>query len=205
MVHARRTVSVHPVVQRIAIGALLFAAVGGAGAIIGCNAGDAGTEGETRPLRKEGRAGIFMIEGTERFHDGEWLKHGDFVFRDDRDEVISRGRYVDGFEDGPWTQTYEGGAKGQGSFTEGRRSGEWITFHRNGSQQDKGRYERGQRVGSWTSFRADKSLLRVAEYKAGKLEGLVVWYEADGKTVDQERSGTYRKGERSAPLPSARR
>ncbi len=193
------------VVPRIAAVALMLAALIGAGATLGCGASDDGTEGETRSLRKEGRAGILMIEGTERFHDGEWLKHGDFVFRDDRDEVISRGRYVDGFEDGPWTQTYEDGGKGQGSFTEGRRSGEWVTFHRNGSQQDKGRYVRGQRVGSWTSFRADKSLLRVAEYKAGKLEGLVVWYEADGKTVDTERSGTYRKGERSAPLPSARR
>ncbi len=87
----------------------------------------------------------------------------------------------------------------------GRRTGEWMTLHRNGRQQDRGRYDDGQRVGSWTSLRADGSLLRVAEYKAGKLDGRVIWYAPDGETIDEQRSGMHSKGQRIGPLSSARR
>ena len=167
--------------------------------------GPDGTEGETRPFQREGRAGLVIVEGTETYKDGEWRKHGDFVFRDDRGSVIATGRYVDGLEEGPWEQVYEDGATGRGSFVRGERSGPWETFHRRGGLQDKGTYDEGMRVGRWLSYRHDGKRLREAEYEKGELSGRVVWYGPDGQTIDYEQSGIYREGKRSKPLPEARR
>lgn len=173
-------------------------------AVAACG-GDAGTEGETRPFRREGRAGLVVVEGTETYRDGAWRKHGDFVFRDDLGDVIARGRYENGLEEGPWEQVYEDGASGRGSYAEGKRTGTWRTFHRSGSVQDVGAYDDGLRVGRWVSRRDDGTLLREAEYERGQLHGRVVWYGPDGSTIDYERSGVYRRGERAEPLPRAKR
>ena len=152
-------------------------------------------EGTSRPLTKEGRAGLASVIGTEIFRDGEWLKHGEFVFYDDGGDEIGRGHYKDGLEDGPWTRKYEDGCTGLGSFKEGRQSGLWQTFHRNGSLQDTGNYERGRRTGTWLSYRDDRTKLREAQYEDGVLNGQVTWFAEDGATVDKNRSGIYRDGE----------
>ncbi|MEM9379089.1 MAG: hypothetical protein AAGB93_03995 [Planctomycetota bacterium] len=170
----------------------------------GCG-GDDGEEGATRPFQSEGRAGIVLVEGTERYSRGEWRKHGEFVFRDDRGEVVSRGAYVDGLEDGPWEQVYEDGAVGRGAYVKGERTGPWTTHHRNGQPQDVGSYERGMRAGLWVSRRDDGTLLREAEYVDGELGGRVAWYGPDGTTIDYERSGRYRRGKRVGPLSTASR
>lgn len=171
-----------------------LALVGAAGAFLAC--GPSAREGETRPLVREGRAGIVTLEGAEVFSDGEWRKHGEFVFRDDRGEEIGRGRYVKGREEGPWTQRFEDGSYGEGEFSDGTRVGEWRYFHRNEALQDVGRYDRGFRTGTWRSFRSDGTKLRVAEYLEGELHGQVTWYLPDGETIDRSKSGEYRKGER---------
>lgn len=159
----------------------------------GC--GPSHEQGETRPLRKEGRAGLVSVEGAEQFQDGEWRKHGKFVFYDDSGEEISRGAYKNGLEDGPWTQRYEDGCRGVGAYAEGLREGPWRTFHRNGNLQDKGEYEAGLRTGLWLSYRDDGSKLREAEYSGGKLNGRVTYFKKDGRTVEPARSGTYEDGE----------
>lgn len=152
-------------------------------------------EGETRLMRKEGRVGLTSAEGTERFLDGKWQKHGEFVFYDEAGEEISRGLYRNGLEDGPWTQLYEDGCRGVGSFKEGWRQGAWQSFHPNGKLQDQGGYERGQRTGPWVSYRDDGSKLREAEYVKGKLNGRVRYFKKDGRSVEPERSGVYKEGE----------
>lgn len=166
---------------------------------LGACAGESAEEGATRPLTQEGPNGVLTAEGTERYEDGSWVKHGPFVFRDDRGEVVSTGSYEGGLEVGPWEQRYEDGSRGEGSFRAGRRSGPWRTFHPNGAAQDAGSYEDGLRVGEWTSHRADGTLLRRATYAEGQLEGPVTYFGPDGRTVDRERSGLYRAGERVGP------
>ncbi|MEE2940530.1 MAG: hypothetical protein VX460_09115 [Planctomycetota bacterium] len=175
--------------------ALILAA--GVGAL-GC--GPDTREGTLRRLREEGRAGIVTVEGRERFSDGEWRKHGEFVFRDDRGEVTATGSYADGLETGAWMETYEDGSKGRGNYAAGSRTGEWRTFHSNGSPQDSGVYDRGLRTGLWISKRPDETLLREAEYREGRLNGEVAWYGPDGLTLERRRSGVYRDGEKVAPL-----
>lgn len=157
-------------------------------------------EGTLRTLRVEGHAGIVTVEGRERFSDGEWRKHGTFVFRDDRGEVTATGSYENGLETGAWQETRPDGSKGRGSFAAGSRSGEWRYFHSNGAAQDSGAYDRGLRVGLWISRRPDGTLLREAEYREGELNGEVVWYGTDGQTWEPERSGIYEDGEKVAPL-----
>lgn len=157
-------------------------------------------EGTLRRLREEGRAGIVTVEGRERFSDGEWRKHGSFVFRDDRGEVTTTGSYENGLETGPWSETYEDGSKGRGNYADGSRTGEWKTFHPNGAEQDSGAYDRGLRTGPWISRRPDGTLLREARYREGELNGEVVWYGPDGRTWEPQRSGIYEDGEKVAPL-----
>ena len=157
-------------------------------------------EGTLRRLREEGRAGIVTVEGRERFSDGQWRKHGTFVFRDERGEVIASGSYDDGLETGAWSETYEDGSRGRGHYAAGSRTGEWNTFHSNGAHQDNGVYDRGLRTGLWVSRRPDETLLREAEYREGKLHGEVVFYGLDGLTWEPEGSGVYEDGEKVAPL-----
>lgn len=152
-------------------------------------------EGTVRPFTREGRAGLIIVEGSEVFREGKWVKHGPFVFRDELGEEISRGTYVNGLEDGPWTQRYEDGSRGVGSFVNGEREGQWRTFHPNGKLQDAGEYSKGMRTGRWVSLRDDGTRLRTAEYVDGKKEGKVTWYRKDGATVDAKRSGVYRDDE----------
>ncbi|MEC8512421.1 MAG: hypothetical protein VX015_09770 [Planctomycetota bacterium] len=157
-------------------------------------------EGTLRRLREEGHAGIVTVEGRERFSDGEWRKHGEFVFRNDQGEVTATGSYADGLETGAWSETYEDGSKGRGNYAAGSRTGEWNTFHPNGARQDSGAYDRGLRTGPWVSRRADGTLLREAAYREGKLNGEVIWYGQDGRAHEAERSGLYQDGEKVAPL-----
>ncbi|MEM8709706.1 MAG: hypothetical protein AAGG01_02040 [Planctomycetota bacterium] len=173
-----------------AIVALTGASIAGLSAFPSC--APRTPEGTVRPFVREGRAGLIVVEGSEVFEGGEWLKHGPFVFRDELGEEISRGRYVKGLEDGPWTQRYEDGSKGVGAFVNGEREGRWQTFHPNGKLQDTGAYQRGLRTGTWVSLRDDGTRLRSAEYVEGKKEGQVTWYLKDGTTVNRKRSGLYR-------------
>ena len=191
---ARRT----PSRRRARATATLTLAAGLLAGLAGCS-GDAVPEGTTRPLSQVGRNGIVTAEGLERYEDGEWVKHGNFVFRDDRGEVISTGAYRGGLETGPWSQVYEDGSRGEGDFLEGRRTGPWRTFHPNGAAQDQGVYEDGLREGQWVSRRRDGTLLRQATYREGELNGPVTYYGADGTTVDPARTGIYRDGELVTP------
>ncbi len=145
-------------------------------------------EGETRPMLREGRAGIVVLEGTEAFSDGEWRKHGDFIFRDDRGSEIARGSYIDGLEEGAWSQTLEDGSRAQGQMSKGSKTGEWRYLHANGTAQDVGHYDRGLRTGVWLSFRSDGTKLREGVYENGELKGEATFYLPDGKTVDRARS-----------------
>lgn len=151
-------------------------------------------EGTIRPLVKESRAGIVTLKGAERFTDGEWLKHGETIFYDDDGDEIARGHYLRGVEDGPWTQLYDDGCRGAGSFKEGLRDGPWETFHKNGVLQDTGSYEKHERIGNWVSYRPDGTPLRQGKYTSGKLNGQVTWYLKDGKSIDKNRSGVYEDG-----------
>ena len=182
---------VHPRLTRTSWLPLVLLITGG---LCGCF-GSSVEEGATRPLRQFGRNGVLTAEGTERFEDGEWHKHGPFIFRDERGEEISRGSYAAGLETGRWTQIYEDGSRGEGEFQEGRRTGEWRTFFPGGAAQDSGRYKEGRRTGEWESRRQDGTLLRRAMYVDGVENGPVTYFLGDGRTVDRSRTGIYRDGE----------
>lgn len=165
-----------------------------------CGCGPSTAEGTTRDLEVKNRAGIVTVKGTERFTDGEWLKHGAFTFYGDRGEVLTTGQYKDGLESGTWTETYEDRCTGRGAYVEGLRSGPWQTFHAKGMPQDSGEYKRGLRTGLWLSYRRDGTKLREAEYRNGQENGRVVYFGPQGRLVNHELSGTYKDGERKKPL-----
>ncbi len=173
-------------------------------ALSGCF-GASDEEGAERALSQFGKNNVLTVEGTERFEDGAWRKHGRFIFRNERGDVISEGMYENGLEAGPWTQVYEDGARGEGSFLAGQRSGPWNTYFRSGAPQDSGSYEEGRRTGTWTSRREDGTLLRKAVFVDGKENGPVTYFLSDGQSIDRARTGIYRDGVLRTPSGAANR
>lgn len=146
-------------------------------------------------------SGVTTLEGTEVCFDGEWKKHGEFLFRDGRSgEVTAQGAYDRGLENGPWIQILENHVRGEGSFRAGERHGTWTYTFENGRVQEQGSYEDGRRVGRWLAHRVDGSLFRDAMYAGGELNGEVRVFEKDGRTLDAEASGRFVDGERVGPL-----
>lgn len=162
-------------------------------------------EGATRQVRQENASGVVVLEGQETVFDGTWKKHGAFVFRDaGSGEVVARGAFDRGLENGPWTQVMEDGTVGEGPFEEGRRHGAWEYRYEGGELQERGSYDRGLRDGRWVFYREDETVYRDAEYAAGEKHGEVRVYAEDGETLDPEQSGVYERGEKVAPLGGPR-
>lgn len=161
-------------------------------------------EGATRKVRGESANGV-VVEGQETVFDGEWRKHGAFVYRDARTlDVVAQGAFDRGLENGPWTQVMEDGTRGEGPFVAGRRQGAWEYRYEGGALQERGSYDRGLREGRWVFYREDGTVYRDAEYSAGEKDGEVRVYREDGETLDPEPSGVYRRGEKIGPLDGKR-
>ena len=118
------------------------------GAFGACNTGP--PDGTARPLRQTWPNDIVRIEGTQVRRDGEWLKEGPFIFRDDQGAVTFSGMYENGLEVGVWSERYEDGGAGSGPYFEGNRHGHWRYLHANGKVFQEGEYRAGERIGTWT-------------------------------------------------------
>ena len=128
---------------------------------------------------------ILMIEN---YSDGEL--DGPFVAFDEAGNIISKGAYVEGQEDGDWF--YQRGTMIEtGSFYEGKRVGNWKTWYEakklavdayydqdlyngkyttyweNGNVKTIGKYVSGERIGLWHKYLESGELLLSILYKNG--------------------------------------
>ena len=127
-------------------------------------------EGSSRPVESYGRAGIVSCEGTEVVKRGQWVKHGDFIFRDpDKGAEIARGAYVNGLEHGPWTKTGDDGIIGHGHFVSGQRHGDWTYTYPSGETESQGAYVEGRRHGTWKIWGRDGTLALEKDYDMGRV------------------------------------
>ena len=55
-----------------------------------------------------------------------------------------------------------------GNIKNGRKNGEWVSYHKNGQLHTKGNWIHGKRDGLWEYFNEDGSLLRTETLKEGK-------------------------------------
>lgn len=63
------------------------------------------------------------------------------------------------------------GLREEGRFHRGRRHGEWISLHEDGSVRERGQYVDGMKDGLWETFSPAGSLLVEAEYVEGQMDG----------------------------------
>ena len=70
------------------------------------------------------------------------------------DDLVERNDlYYKKFSDVPFTgKTTE---EFQGSFKDGIRNGQWVSYHNNGQLWYKGEYKDGKPVGKWVFFKKD--------------------------------------------------
>jgi len=80
--------------------------------------------------------------------------------------------------DGPFEEyDARGRLAARGEWKDGRRSGEWTTFHPGGTPCSRGAFEAGQRTGTWRWWYPGGQLLKQGDYSAGRPTGLFEeWY-----------------------------
>ncbi|MCX6258214.1 MAG: hypothetical protein NTW49_10025 [Bacteroidia bacterium] len=106
--------------------------------------------------------------------------------------VDNQGNYI-----GQWREYYpEGEIKAEGSFTNSKKTGEWVYYFKSGKTEQKGRYEKGKLEGTWRWYYENDSLKRVEEFYNGKEEGPFVEYDESGKIIAK---GNYLDGEKDGP------
>jgi hypothetical protein len=142
----------HVTVAAQAVVALAFGAL----LVLTLSAGACGpptpAEGTTRALEKTWPSGVVRARGTEVFHDGEWVKHGEVVFFDEDGDESHRGPFEHGLESGVWHERYPDGGSGRGTYRAGKRHGPWTYTHANGRLAQQGVYVDGERDGVWKSW-----------------------------------------------------
>jgi len=97
------------------------------------------------------------------------------------DSYENHGLYEEFLRDGK--QLYR-----KGSYSHGKRDGEWTFWHSNGQVAKTGVYKADREDGMWTFSRKDGTLERVAAYKNGRKDGEERVYFADGKSLREKRS-----------------
>ena len=138
----------------------------------------------------------------ENFRKGE--EDGEIIEYDSTGQVVLKGQYYDGLEDGEWF-LQSGDYKEEGKFIEGRRHGEWVHtylttdevayegeyiegledgkhtwYYENGKKKLEGKYEMGMRQGDWRRFDENGLLILTISYKNNRDQKL------DGKKIKPE-------------------
>jgi antitoxin component YwqK of YwqJK toxin-antitoxin module len=134
----------------------------------------------------------------ENYYEGKL--DGMYVEYDELGNIITKGEFIEGREDGFWF--YElGDHREEGNYTDGLRSGDWIYYYNDGSIQfegrfiegnphgrhvyywpdgkkkDEGNYIMGIRHGEWTSYNLDGTPFLVITYQNGiekKYDGIKI-------------------------------
>jgi antitoxin component YwqK of YwqJK toxin-antitoxin module len=107
------------------------------------------------------------------------------------DELVERdGLFYTKFSDVPFTGEVTG--KSQGNLKNGKKDGDWVSYHDNGQLDEKGNYKNGKKDGDWVSYFDNGQLAAKGNYKNGKADGYRVNYWANGNLLAK---GVYKNGE----------
>ena len=134
-----------------------------------------------------------------------------------KDLVKRDGLWFKKFTEVPFTGKITG--KTQGSFKNGKKEGNWVSYHDNGQLLEKGNYKNGKQEGIWILYNTNGEPILKKNYENGKLEGDHVsywqtgqiWFKGNYKngkregywvqnnpdgTVDNENTGTFKNGKK---------
>jgi len=95
---------------------------------------------------------INKIDGSGK-KQGLWEVYKDSI-------LISKGSYVDGEPDGPWTYLYENGQlKEEGNFDQGMKNGMWVEWYSDGGLMWKGEWKDGKRHVGYADAKAEVTFI----------------------------------------------
>lgn len=66
-----------------------------------------------------------------------------------------------------------------------KKSGQFISYYKNGGIASTGKYKAGKMHGAWEFFRLDGSLMRKGSFKDGQQIGIWITYDVKGKKVKE--------------------
>jgi len=108
------------------------------------------------------------------------------------DDLVERdGLFYKKFTNTPFTGDVA--STESGNFINGKRIGEWLTFHENGQLEEIGNFEDGNKDGSWTTYHVNGQLRSKGNYKYDKMDGFWEFYYKNGQLSNK---GNYDNGER---------
>ncbi len=148
------------------------------GAFFACSPPD-GTRRPQIAYHESGPPPLMSYEGEEVFWEGDWRKDGEATFYDDTGHVTGQGQYDLGLETGAWI-LINNGRRGEGSFSEGQRSGPWIYSYPSGKTEESGSYVDGKRHGEWQMFYTNGAKKSTTTYEQGEKVGPVISWDKDG-------------------------
>ena len=81
----------------------------------------------------------------------------------------------------------DGSRRMEGNFVNGKREGEWISWHPNGGGiWSKGYFKNGERTGKSWIYHTNGKLYMKGAYENGKKVGLWLVFDEDGNVVGQD-------------------
>jgi antitoxin component YwqK of YwqJK toxin-antitoxin module len=121
---------------------------------------------------------------TEYFHSGK---------------VAGYGPKMGSRKVGHWRYYHEenGSLTSEGTYSEGKKHGEWLWYFPSGQVSCRGYYERGDPVGEWTYYHENGQISQRGQYINGEKDGYWVGFSSSGnKTVEiqyDQGSGLYKE------------
>ena len=107
-----------------------------------------------------------------------------------QDLVKRDGLYYKKFTDEPFTGKITGNE--QGLIKNGKRTGEWLLYHRNGQLWHKGEYKNGKKDGEWVYYWENGQIWEKGKYdKDSWRDGEWVYYYDNGQL---EKKGKFKSG-----------
>jgi antitoxin component YwqK of YwqJK toxin-antitoxin module len=108
--------------------------------------------------------------------------NGPYVELSDSGQIIIKGDFEDGLEDGEWI--YQAGdEKEVGSYVAGKREGDWKHYFSNGELNFTGSYTEGNPNGEFITFYDNKKIKEKGKYIMGLKEGDWSLYDYDGSKI----------------------
>ncbi len=104
----------------------------------------------------------------------------------------------DGNRDGPWKDFYtDGSLKAEGTYTNGKQTGEWKYYHQNGKLEQAGKFNKlGKLEGTWKWYFDNGLLLKEENYRNGLKDGLSTEYDEAGIVIEE---GEFVNGNEDGP------
>ena len=90
-------------------------------------------------------------------------------------------------QQGDYIEKYPNGiVKMRGSYQNGKRNGQWMSFFEKGNMQSEGYFKDGLRDGKATVYYENGKVMYEGSYKDGKEVGKWIFYDQSGKKVNEK-------------------